>query len=87
MIENHKTSFIKLSNIRLLTSLRPRSTERPSTSSKERSRRLAETIIKSKMFQPQAKNSLLKAINFSVHSSVNMEVNTCKEKGNISFYK
>lgn len=60
----------------LLTNLRQRNTDRPSTSSKERSIRLAETIIRSKMFQPQEKNSLLRAIIFKVHSRVNTKVKT-----------
>lgn len=62
----------------VLTSLNPRSTESPSTSSKIKSKRLAETIIKSKMFQPQPKNSLLSAMSFMQHSKVKIEVKTCK---------
>lgn len=62
----------------IFTSLNPRSTDKPSTSSKIKSNTLAETIIKSKIFQPFVKNSLLRAISFIVHSKVKMEVNTCK---------
>lgn len=59
-----------------LTKRSPRNTDRPSTSSNIRSRRLAETMIKSKMFHPQAKKSLLIAITFNMHSNVNIDVNT-----------
>lgn len=62
------------------TNLRHLKTDRPSTSSKDKSRRLAETIMRSKIFQPQLKKSLLKAISFSVHSKVNIDVNTWKYK-------
>ena len=59
-----------------LTNRRTRSTERPLMFCRESSTRLATTTIRSKMFQPERKNSLLMAITFSVHSKVKMDVNT-----------
>lgn len=66
-----------------LTNLKPRNTDKPSTSSKIKSNKLAETMIKSNMFQPHSKNSLLNAINFSIHSNVKIDVNTCNNNKKI----
>ena len=60
----------------LLTSLIPLRTEIPLTLSTERSMRLATTMIRSKMFQPLAKYSLLSAISFNTASRVKNEVKT-----------
>lgn len=59
-----------------LTKRRPLNTDKPSTSSNMRSRRLADTMIRSNMFHPQAKKSLLIAMTFIIHSRVNIDVNT-----------
>lgn len=64
-----------------ITSRRPRNTLNPSTNSKMISTKLAETIIKSKIFQPQRKKSLDSAINLIMHSNANMDVKTCN--GNV----
>jgi hypothetical protein len=45
-------------------------------SSKDRSNKLADTIIRSKIFQPQAKYSLLSARILRKHSNVKIDVNT-----------
>ena len=50
----------------------------PLTLSTERSMRLAMTMMRSKMFQPEEKYSLLSAISFSAASSAKKEVKTCK---------
>lgn len=60
----------------VLTNLRPLNTLRPSTNSNIMSNNEAVTIIKSNIFQPHRKNSLDNAINFIIHSNVNIEVNT-----------
>ena len=62
------------------TSLIPLRTEMPLTLSTERSMRLAMTMMRSKMFQPEEKYSLLSAISFSAASSAKKEVKTCKSK-------
>lgn len=51
-----------------LTSLIPLITEMPSTLSSPRSRRLATTITRSKMFHPLAKYSLLSAASLRIAS-------------------
>lgn len=62
-----------------ITNLRPLSTLKPSTNSKIISTKLAETIIKSKIFQPHKKKSFDNAINLIMHSNVKIDVNTCVE--------
>ena len=63
-------------SLRTRRSRRPRMTERPSTSSKVRSMREAETMIRSKLFQPFLKKSLLRARSLRKHSKVKMLVKT-----------
>ena len=55
----------------------PLITDIPSTLSKPKSRRLATTITKSKMFQPLAKYSLLRAASFKMASNKKKVVKTC----------
>lgn len=59
-----------------LTSLIPLSTDMPLTLSTDRSIRLAITMIRSKMFQPLPKYSLLKAKSFKTASNVKNDVKT-----------
>lgn len=66
-----------LANLMTLRSLRPRKTLNPSTNSNIMSTKLADTMIKSNMFQPQRKKSFDSAINLIIHSNVNIDVNTC----------
>lgn len=61
-----------------LTNLRPRNTLKPSTNSKMMSTKLADTMIRSNMFQPHRKKSFDSAINLIMHSNVKIDVNTCK---------
>lgn len=68
------------------TNRSPRNTLRPSTNSKMMSNRLADTIIKSNMFQPHRKQSLESAINFRMHSNVKIDVNTCGIDGRRLIY-
>ena len=51
----------------------------PLTLSTERSMRLAMTMMRSKMFQPLEKYSLLRAISLRAASSAKNEVKTCAE--------
>lgn len=71
-----------------LTNLKPLRTLRPSTNSNIISSKEAVTIIKSKIFQPHKKKSLDKAISFTMHSKVNIEVKTWNNIiiYNIQFY-
>lgn len=63
-----------------LTKRKHRRTTRLSINSKDRSNKLADTIIRSKIFQPQAKYSLLSARIFRKHSNVKIDVNTCNKQ-------
>lgn len=63
-------------SFRTRSSLRPRITDKPSTNSNVKSISDAETMIKSKLFQPLLKKSLLSARSFRKHSNVKMLVNT-----------
>ena len=62
-----------------LTSLIPLITEIPSTLSRPRSSRLATTMTRSKMFQPLAKYSLLRAASFRMASNRKNVVKTWSE--------
>lgn len=70
-------SFDKISYY--ITNLKPRKTLRPSRSSNIMSTTLAETIIKSKMFQPHRKKSFDSAISLTMHSNAKTDVNTWKK--------
>lgn len=63
-------------NKNVLTSLKQRRTDKPSIISKDKSNKLAVTMIMSNIFQPQLKNSLLRAINLNRHSTVKIVVKT-----------
>jgi hypothetical protein len=67
-----------------LTNLSPRNTLKPSTNSKIKSNKLADTIIKSKIFHPHRKKSFDNAITFIIHSNVNTDVNTLLPISNAS---
>lgn len=59
-----------------LTNLNPLKTVNPCNNSNDKSIILADTTIKSKIFQPQRKKSLDNANTFITHSNVKTEVNT-----------
>lgn len=71
----HNYYLINL-NKNILTSLKQRRTDKPSIISNDKSNKLAVTMIMSNMFQPQLKNSLLRAINLKRHSTVKIVVKT-----------
>ena len=58
----------------------PLRTEMPLTLSTDKSTNDAITMMRSNMFHPLQKYSLLSAINFKQASRVKKEVNTCKDK-------
>lgn len=62
--------------VNIFTKRRPRSTLKPSSNSKMISTTLAETIIKSNIFQPHKKKSLDRANSLTMHSNANIDVKT-----------
>lgn len=60
----------------MLTKRNPRKTLNPSTNSNMMSTKLADTMIKSNMFQPHRKKSLERASNLMMHSNAKIDVKT-----------